>query len=100
MNILILQNEFLNEYNAQYIASLLRKNNEQYDYNNKISRNRLANTILSLPVTPEGTPDFDYMERYIRAMEKLVIADVVKYKKKRAIRFFEIWWLSLFIGLT
>ena len=24
--------------------------------------------------------DFDYMERYIRAMEKVVIADVVKYK--------------------
>lgn len=29
-----------------------------------------------------GTPDFDYMERYIRALEKLAIADVVKYKNK------------------
>ena len=29
-----------------------------------------------------GTPDFDYMERYINALEKLVIADVVKYKNK------------------
>ncbi|MCM1271180.1 MAG: hypothetical protein NC247_11265 [Ruminococcus flavefaciens] len=25
-------------------------------------------------------PDFDYMEKYIRAMQKMVIADVVKYK--------------------
>lgn len=29
-----------------------------------------------------GTPDFDYMEQYIRALEKLAIADVVKYKDK------------------
>lgn len=29
-----------------------------------------------------GEPDFDYMERYIRAIEKLTIADVVKYKVK------------------
>lgn len=34
---------------------------------------------LSLPIKSNGTPDFDYMERYIRAMEKVVIADVVKY---------------------
>lgn len=27
-------------------------------------------------------PDFDYMEKYIRAMQKVVIADVVKYKEE------------------
>ena len=31
-------------------------------------------------ITPDGKPDFDYMERYIRAIEKLTIANVVKYK--------------------
>ena len=30
-----------------------------------------------------GTPDFDYMERYIRALEKLAITDVIKYKDSR-----------------
>jgi hypothetical protein len=29
-----------------------------------------------------GIPDFDYMERYINALEKLAIADAVKYKNK------------------
>ena len=37
---------------------------------------------IELPIKSDGTPDFDYMERYIRAMEKVVIADVVKYKDK------------------
>ena len=46
---------------------------------------------LRLPITQEKDPDckyhkdgyipdFEYMERYIKAMEKVVIADVVKYK--------------------
>lgn len=43
---------------------------------------RVENEIIDLPVTPDGEPDFDYMERYIRAIEKLTIADVVKYKVK------------------
>ena len=30
---------------------------------------------------PDGyIPDWDFMEKYIRAIEKVVIADVVKYK--------------------
>lgn len=43
---------------------------------------RVENEIIYLPVTADGEPDFDYMERYIRAIEKLTIADVVKYKDK------------------
>ena len=37
---------------------------------------------LNLPVDSDGNPDFEYMERYIRAIEKAVIADVVAYKNK------------------
>lgn len=47
-----------------------------------IWNNRVENEVIELPIKSDGTPDFDYMERYIRAMEKVVIADVVKYKDK------------------
>ena len=43
---------------------------------------RVENETIELPVTADGNIDFDYMERYIRAIEKLAIADVVKYKDK------------------
>lgn len=33
-----------------------------------------------LPVTCDGTPDWTYMEKYIRAIEKVVIKDVIDYK--------------------
>lgn len=47
-----------------------------------IWNNRVENDVIELPITSTGKPDFDYMERYIRAIEKIVIVDVVKYKDK------------------
>ena len=46
------------------------------------SFNKIKSLSIELPIKSDETPDFDYMERYIRAMEKVVIADVVKYKDK------------------
>ena len=43
---------------------------------------RVENERIELPITLSGDIDFDYMERYIRAIEKLAIADVVKFKDK------------------
>lgn len=44
--------------------------------------NRYLKTTLSvlLPTTSDGQPDWDFMDKYIRAIKKVVIADVVKYK--------------------
>lgn len=35
-----------------------------------------------LPVTCDGTPDWTYMEKYIKATEKIVIRDVVEWKNE------------------
>ena len=53
-----------------------------FSYAYKFTRKAAATLNVALPSTPEGMPDFEYMERYIRAMEKVVIADVVAYKNK------------------
>ena len=47
-----------------------------------IWNNRVENEVIELPIKSDGTPDFDYMERYIRAIEKVVIADLMKYLLK------------------
>lgn len=47
-----------------------------------IWNNRVENEVIELPVTASGDVNFDYMVRYIRAIEKLAIANVVKYKDK------------------
>ena len=63
-----------------YIVGTLSKLPSLFSYNSMATWNKLRNVEISLPVLQSGEIDFDYMERYIRATEKLVIADVVKYK--------------------
>lgn len=41
----------------------------------KFNAERMANTRIMLPVTDEGTPDYDYMERYTKNLM------LRKYKK-------------------
>lgn len=60
VNILILENENLDAESAMYIIAMLRKNNEKYDYNNKISKNRLAETVLPFPVIENSNSDHEY----------------------------------------
>lgn len=66
-----------------YLAKCIEKiTKEQFSYDKKATWEKVKDCVITLPVTTLGKIDFDYMERYIRAIEKLVIADVVKYKDK------------------
>lgn len=66
-----------------YLTKCIEKiTREQFSYDKKATWERVKTCEVTLPVTSDGEPDFDYMERYIRAIEKLTIADVVKYKDK------------------
>ena len=99
VNILILKSEWLKKYPkaGEYVATYLKKNNQRYTYSSKISKDRLNDTIISLPIQtdsqnnpiidlthtyhPQGyIPDWEYMEKYIKATEKVVIRDVVDWK--------------------
>ena len=73
----------LNRLSADYLIAVIRKFVEQYNgQQGGYKLSELKGYKMLLPIKSDGTPDFEYMERYIRAMEKVVIADVVKYKDK------------------
>ena len=44
--------------------------------------NRVENEVIELPITSSGDINFGHMERYIRAIEKLTIAGVVKFRDR------------------
>ena len=78
-----------NEKVGHYIIGKLSKLPQLFSYSNMATWNKLKVLDISLPIKSDALDnytvadiDFDYMERYIRAMEKVVIADVVKYKDK------------------
>ena len=56
----------MNQYSGLFICSILSKINSKFSYIQKIKASQYKNEAISLPVTPEGTPDFDYMENYMK----------------------------------
>lgn len=60
-------NERLNKYNAQFLVTLLDKERFKYSFGRKWGK-YLAETEIPLPVTPGGSPDWDYMEQYIKSL--------------------------------
>lgn len=77
----LLYNDNLTETTALYVCTAIEKvSTAVAAYTNLFNSDRLANAEISLPVTTEDVPDWDYMERYVRAIEKIVIKDVVDFK--------------------
>ena len=66
-----------------YIATCIEKTIRPiFNRDNKATWNRIKGYKIKLPVTDDNTLDFEYMENYIRAVEKLTIKDVIEYKDK------------------
>ena len=66
-----------------YMAKCIEKiTKEQFSYDKKATWDRVKLCKVTLPVASDGNINCDYMERYIRAIEKLTITNIVKYKDK------------------
>lgn len=72
-----------NETLASYFITLLNKHTPIYQAELvRYFANLVKETSVKLPVHPDGSPDFEYIEKYIRAVEKLTIKGVVEWKDK------------------
>lgn len=60
-------NPNLNQYNGLFLAALLSKERPKYSFGRSWTGERLKKTKFKLPVTPEGNPDWQYMEDYIKS---------------------------------
>lgn len=69
---------------ATFIISSCRiaTSNKKYDYGHKFNREEMKKTVIQLPIK-NGKPDYDVMETFISAIQKLVIKDVVLNADKK-----------------
>ena len=81
-----------NFYVYLFLSTLLDKECIKYCYGRTISSEKYMRTIIRLPVTPEGTPDWQFMEDYIKSLPyskniapsdpKEVVDELVEMKKE------------------
>ncbi|MCI6662550.1 restriction endonuclease subunit S, partial [Campylobacter sp.] len=82
VNISILKNDkILNKKRALFIISQLRKINQKYDYTQKISKDKINDTKIQLPITANGEIDFDFMESFIAELEAERVRELEAYLK-------------------
>lgn len=67
-NILVLRYPAINQYNALFLCTILQKDGYRYSYGRTLSKANFLQTRIKLPVTPAGTPNWQFMEDYIKSM--------------------------------
>lgn len=65
-SIIILRNNMLNELRGKYLSTVIRFACKAWDYANMGNKDKLADTMISLPIDANGEPDWQYMEDYVK----------------------------------
>ena len=81
VNVLNFKQE-LNEPLALFMCASLRKSGKKYAYGYKWKKELMEKDKIILPVTSSGSIDYQFMETYIRAIEKLTIQRVKDWRDK------------------
>ena len=64
-----LQNKEVSKYAYLFMLPIINRLAEKYSFNREINDKRIKRERFVLPATPEGTPDFAYMDAYMRQVE-------------------------------
>ena len=74
VNVLYAKGWTLNKYIALFITTVIRANKFRFSYGRKWTMAKMKESIIKLPVTPQGSPDWHYIEKFIKS---LPYADVI-----------------------
>ena len=71
-----LKNHLFNRHIYLFIATMVKRLGEKYNFNREINDERIERETIILPITDRGNPDYEYMEQY---MINLEIEQLTKY---------------------
>lgn len=79
----VLQCKNLNKLTAHFLISCIVKVIQQkFHYNAKATKIELKRTEINLPIK-DGKPDYEFMEHYISAIQKLSVKNVISYLNRK-----------------
>ena len=68
VNILYAKDWKMNKYIALFIITVIKANRFRFSYGRKWTLDKMKQSIIKLPATDKGIPDFQFMERYIKSL--------------------------------
>jgi len=58
----------MNVYTGLFLKTIIEQEKFKYGYGRKLGSARIKKMVIKLPATPQGLPDWDYMENYIKSL--------------------------------
>lgn len=74
-----LKSDELSKYSYIFIATIVQRLEEKYSFNREINDMRINKEKILLPVNEQRTPDYAFMEQYIKEREKQIIQKYISY---------------------
>ena len=68
VNVLYANGWILNKHIAMFVITTIKANRYQYSYGRKWTLDKMKESIIKLPAMSDGSPDWTFMERYIKAL--------------------------------
>lgn len=85
VNPLYLLNHELNRYIAMFLIACIEKQRVCFAYARKWRPKRMVNSRIMLPATAEGTPDWQFMEAYMKKQEQEILKPTIECLCKQLI---------------
>lgn len=58
----------MNKYIAMFLITVIKANKYRFGYGRKWTMEKMKETVIKLPSQEDGTPDFIYMEKYMKSL--------------------------------
>lgn len=68
VNVLYAKDWEMNKFNALFIVTVIKANRYRFNYGRKWTLDKMKETIIKLPSNNSGSPDFEFMENYIKSL--------------------------------
>ena len=79
-----LRNSKNTKHSYLFIATLLNRLSQKYNFNREINDKRISNEIIILPITSDGKPDYAYMEQYTKNLMLRKYCEYLNYKFQKS----------------
>jgi len=66
--LILKENITLSSYTQMFLVSVLKKLSSKYGFGRQVRLNRLEKEIIKLPIIKKDTPDWNFMDRYIKSI--------------------------------
>jgi len=67
-NILVLSNDKLNKYSGLFLATILNNDSYKFQYGRQYRQKNFKKHKIKLPIITKNTPDWQFMEDYIKSI--------------------------------